>query len=391
MFNRRVIYTITGIRSEYEILLPILELLNKDPEIDLGIVACGTHLIENYGYTIHNIIKDGFKIVDRIDYLMASNSDAGRAKGISLLIEGLISCVIRSKPDFLLVVGDREESIATGIVGNYLKIPVFHIGGGDEAINNADDPIRHATSKLAHIHFTICEKFKQNLLQMGEEPFRVYNVGNPGLDRIRNTQKLSRKETSELIQFDLGDESEPILLVLQHPLSSESEQSYEQMKMTMEAIFELGMKSVVIYPNSDPGSYDIIRAIEEYRDVSHIKIVENLDRIRFVNVLRYASCMVGNSSSGLLEAPFLKKPVINVGNRQKGRINAGNVIFVPNDKDVIKETIRKIVTDEKYVSSILQGIDQYYYGDGYSAEKIIETIKHLKTNENLINKKNIWN
>ncbi len=384
------ILAVTGIRSEFDILYPILSLLQQSEKFKLEIVACGTHLVEKFGNTVQLIADCDFIIADRIDYLLYSNTDSARAKGISLLLDGLINCVVRTKPDFLLVVGDREESIATGIVGNYLKIPVIHIGGGDEAINNADDPIRHATSKLAHIHFTTCEKFKQNLLLMGEEPFRVHNAGNPSLERIRNTQALSRQELSSLIGFDLGKDSEPFLLVLQHPLSSESVFAYIQMKKTMDAIAKLKIKSIIVYPNSDPGSSDIIRAIEEYRDEKHIYICENLDRIRFVNALRHMSCMVGNSSSGLLEAPFVKKPVVNIGNRQKGRINAGNVLFIPHETEVIIKTIHQLIYNKEYQKTFIEGINQYYYGDGYGAEKIVAILEDIELPYNNIIKVNTW-
>ena len=391
MTNVKKILAITGIRSEFDILLPVLNELKRSPEFDLGIVACGTHLVGMYGRTVQLIEKEGFNIVQRIDYLLSSNTDAGRAKGLSILLHDLVGCVEGIRPDFLLVVGDREESIATGIVGNYLKIPVIHIGGGDEAINNADDPIRHATSKLAHIHCATCERYKENLIRMGEEEFRVFNVGNPVLTE-KKYENIVKEELSSLLEFDLGDDPEPFLLVLQHPLSSESDQSYNQMKETMKAVDELQMKCVVIYPNSDPGSTDIIRAIEEYQDNPFIKIIQNLDRIRYVNSLYYANCLIGNSSSGLLEAQFLKKPVVNVGNRQKGRHNAGNVIFIPHDKNIIIEIINKLVYDKKYLKMIIDNIDQYYYGDGNSVGKIIEVIRKINPLDSLIlNKKNSWN
>jgi len=382
---------VTGIRSEFNILLPVLKQLQKNPDFKLGIIACGTHLVDAYGYTVQLIEREGFPIIDRIDYVLYSNTDAGRAKGLAILLEGLVNCVNRTKPDFLLVVGDREEAIATGIVGNYLKIPVIHIGGGDEAQKNADDPIRHATSKLAHIHCTTCERYKQNLIKIGEEAFRVHNVGNPGLDTIKSTEIVSRKELSSLIDFEIANEPEPLLLVLQHPLSSESDKSYEQMKTTMEAIYDLEMKSIVIYPNSDPGSSEIIRAIEEFRDISYIKIVQNLDNVLFVNSLYHANCMIGNSSSGFLEAPFLKKPVINIGNRQTGRINAGNVIYVPHDKNKIIHVVNRIVHNKEYLQDIMDKTNQFYYGDGNSASRIVALIRRTDPRDPiLLNKRNVW-
>ncbi len=385
------IIAISGIRSDYDIMYPVFKELDSDSEIDFKIIACGTHLLKKYGSTIELIEKDGFNIAEKIDYILDSNTDGSRAKGIGILIQSLVQTVERLKPDYLLVLGDREESIATAIVGNYIKIPVIHIGGGDEPYGNADDPIRHATSKLSHIHFTFCEKFRRNLLEMGEEEFRVFNVGNPSLDRIRNTTFLTRDELSQSLDFNLGDESEPFVVVLQHPLSSEVESSYMQMRATIDAIDKLEIKAVIIYPNSDPGSHGIIKAIEECRVNKNIKIFENLDRLQFINALRHATCLIGNSSSGLLEAPFLKKPAINVGNRQKGRLNAGNVIFIPHEIDIIKQTIHKLIFDKKFVDSIINGTDQNYYGDSYSTQKILKIIKEIDIDDNLMVKKNSWN
>ncbi|MDW7973383.1 MAG: UDP-N-acetylglucosamine 2-epimerase [Thermodesulfovibrio sp.] len=344
------VLAITGIRSEYDILYPILDVLRKDNSFCLKVVACGAHLSEWHGYTINKIIEDGFEIADKIDYLLMTNRDTQRAKGVGILITALSQCVERESPDFLLVVGDREESIATAIVGNYMKVLVAHLGGGDPVYGNADDPIRFAVSKLAHIHFVTAEEYGKNLEKIGEEKFRIYWVGNPAYYNIAKTPYMSLDEISEAIGWDLTDGN--YIVLIKHPLSSEKEEAYVQMKTTLQGVQQFSerhnFKVVGIYPNTDPGSYDILRAVEELSNCKNIKFYKTIKREIFVNIMRNAKALVGNSSMGLLEAPYYKLPVVNVGNRQRGRLNAGNVEFVPYDIKYIMESIEKAVFDENY-------------------------------------------
>jgi GDP/UDP-N,N'-diacetylbacillosamine 2-epimerase (hydrolysing) len=241
---------------------------------------------------------------------------------------------------------------------------------------------------MVHIHFTACEDHRKRLIKMGEEPFRIFNVGNPALDRIRTTPHLNRKELSKILNFDIG-KHEPLIIILQHPLSSESESAYKQMKITMESVKELGIKAVVIYPNTDPGSYNIVTVIEEYHDLPNVKICKNLKRLEFVNLMRHASCLVGNSSCGLVEAPFLELPAINIGNRQKGRLNAGNVIFVPHKKEIIVDIIKKVVFNKNFRKKLINNIDNIY-GDGHTKEKIVNVLEKIKINNKLLIKRNTY-
>ncbi len=356
--KKRKILAITGIRSEYDVSYSVFDHIRNKPSLDIEIIACGAHLSSWHGNTLNIILRDGFKVVDKIKNLLSENSDSSRADGAGILIAGLARAVARIKPNFLLATGDREEPLAMAIVANYLKIPLAHIFGGDSAVGNADDCVRHAISKLAHLHFTACAEHKKRLIKMGEEEFRIFNVGNPALDRIRTTPKLNKKELSKLLNFDITNE--PFVIILQHPLSCESDQSYKYMKIIMEAVKELAIKAIVIYPNTDPSSHDIIRAIEEYRYLPHIKIYKNLERLSFVNLMRQASCLIGNSSCGLLEAPFVKLPVINVGDRQKGRINAGNVIFVEPKKKLILDNINKFTYNKEFRKKFISKIKNNY-------------------------------
>ena len=370
------VLAVTGIRSEYDILYPVLKELKKHPEFELKVVVTGAHLSDWHGLTLKKIQEDGFEIADKLDTLLMTNRKTQRSKGVGLLIAALTQTVEREKPDFLLFVGDREESIATCVVGNYMDILVAHIGGGDPVYGNADDPIRMACSKLAHIHFATAQDYANNILKMGEEEFRVVNTGNPALNNIIETKFLSRRELSDFLSINVEDAN--YIVVLKHPLSSEVDDAYHQMKTTMRALArfakEENYKVIGIYPNTDPGAYDIIQAIDEQCD-ENIKFYKNLPRDIFVNLMRGASCLVGNSSMGILEAPTYKLPVVNVGSRQQGRLNAGNVKFVPYDDKQIFEAIKQACMDESY-RSLISSIESPY-GDGSAHKKIVEFLDSI--------------
>jgi len=377
----RKVLAITGIRSEYDILYPIINELRNRETFGVGIVACGAHLSDWHGFTVKKIEEDSFKIVDKIDYLLMTNRKTQRAKGVGVLTYALTQTVEREKPDFLIVVGDREETIATALVGNYMDVLVAHVGGGDPVYGNADDPVRHAVSKLAHIHFTTTKLYAEYLKKMGEDQWRIFNVGNPSLDNIRKTPLKSLDEISDFLQFDVKDKN--YIVLIKHPLSSEKEDSYYQMKVVLEALEELGkednLKVIGIYPNTDPGSYNILRVIDKHKNSNYIKFYKTLPREIFVNVLKSALCLVGNSSMGILEAPFYKLPVVNLGGIQKGRLNAGNVEFVPHKKEVIKKAILKACYDgnyREYVKSLKNP-----YGDGFASKRIGDILENINLND----------
>lgn len=370
------ILAVTGIRSEIEYLMPILGQLRKD-NFDISIVVSGAHLSDWHDDTLRQIEDRGFEIVDRIDSLFSTNRKTQRVKGIGMLTYGLSQTVEREKPDFLLVVGDREESIATALVGNYMDILTIHVGGGDTVYGNSDDPVRHAVSSLAHIHLTLNEIYKEVLLNMGEESFRIFNVGSPSLDRIKREDRMSIKELSSKLNLDVVEKN--YILLIKHPLSSEVDKAYEQMKCTLIAIEDFckenNIKCIGIYPNTDPGSFDMIKAIEEFSTSEYFRFYKNLDRKLFINLIRYSLCLIGNSSMGILEAPFFELPVVNVGNRQRGRINAGNVIFTSYIKEDILNSMNKSCYDQKYREIIKQ--NKAFYGDGNTCTRISEALKNI--------------
>lgn len=375
------IIAITGIRSEYDILYPVIRALSDDKRFDLQLVVSGAHLSDWHGYTLKRIEDDGFKIADKIDSLFSTNRKTQRVKGIGTLVTGMSQTVEREKPDFLIYVGDREEGIAAALVGNYMDLLFAHIGGGDPVYGNADDPIRFAISKLAHIHFTSAKQHAENLKRVGEEEFRIFWVGNPSLDNIRNTKTIKIEELRKYLDFEI--ETRKYIVLINHPLSSEKENSGFQMKTILKSVKvfceKYNYKVVASYPNTDPGAYDILNAIEEYREYPSFKFYKNLSHDEFVNLMRNAGALIGNSSMGILEAPFYKLPVVNVGNRQKGRLNAGNVEFVEYDVNIIVKALEKTCFDGKYREKINEL--ESPYGDGYTSKKIVDILASIDLND----------
>lgn len=371
------ILAVTGIRSEYDILYPVIKKMQEDPKFEIVLAVSSAHLSEWHNFTLKKIEEDGFKIVDKLDSLFMTNRNVQRSKGVGILIYALSQTVEREKPDFLFVVGDREESIATAIVGNYMNILTAHLGGGDPVFGNADDPIRMAVSKLAHLHFTTAEVYAQNLRGMKEDNFRIVFSGNPALANIKNVPQKSTEEVSQYLSFDITDGN--YIVLIKHPLSSEEGDAYEQMKVTLTALEDFcnafNYKVVASYPNTDPGSYDILRAIKEFESKPFIKFNNTLPRDYFINLMRNAKALIGNSSMGILEAPFYKLPVVNVGNRQQGRLNAGNVKFVAHQKEEIYKALEEACLNYDYRLKIKNL--PCPYGDGSAAEIICEAIKNI--------------
>ena len=375
------VLAITGIRSEFDILYPIILELNNNPDIELKLVISGSHLSDWHGNFLEQLEEDGFEIADKIDSLLMTNRNTQRVKGIGMLMLGLSQTVEREKPDLLLVIGDREESIATALVGNYMNVLVAHFGGGDTVYGNADDPVRFAVSKLSHIHLTNAQVYADNLIKNGEETFRVFNVGNPAYKNILDTPICTLKEISDFLKFDISDGN--YIVLLKHPLSSEKEDAFNQMKITLDVIesfcIENNFKLIGIYPNTDPGSYDILDAIKAKETSQLIKFFKNIPREYFINIMRHCKVLIGNSSMGILEAPFYKIPVVNVGNRQMGRLNAGNVEFVNYEFKTIYSAIEKACFNENYLNEISLQLNPY--GNGDSVEKIVNILVGLDLSE----------
>lgn len=372
----RKILAITGIRSEYDLMYPVYKAIDNHENLSLSLIVTGAHLSKNFGYTVEIIKADGFNIVEHIETLIDGDQDISRLKSTSLQLLHLGQTISRIRPDLLLILGDREEALTSAICGTYLNIPIAHISGGDRVIGNADDHIRHAVTKLAHLHFATSEDSKNRILKLGEQDFRVFNVGNPGLDRIAQTPFLSKSAILNYFNFPSQFESsQPLLVLIQHVISTEIKDAAKQMHETLQAVAELGFNTIMSYPNSDAGSREMIDVIESYRYLPNLRIERFIQRDFFINALRHASCLLGNSSLGLLEAPFLKLPVVNIGNRQKARFHVDNVEFITHNKNEIMNAVRKACFNEEY-RKYIQSLG-CPFGDGNTSRKIVEILTNI--------------
>ena len=371
MKQKRLVLGVSGIRSEYDIMSSVFRSIANHPDLDLQLVVTGAHLSDAFGHTAQEIHADGFVVADEIESLLNGDQASSRVKGLAIQLQGLVQTVARLRPDILLVLGDREEAMTTALVGAYMNVPVAHVAGGDRVVGNVDDQVRHAVTKLAHLHFVTNRESRERILRLGEQAFRVFDVGNPGLDRLLEVSEIAAAELSQRLGFTIAD-GEPLVMTIQHVLSTEIDHAYDQMRITLEALAELGVKTVLSYPNSDAGGYQMIRAIREFESLPFLLTAKNIPRLEFVNLMRRASCMLGNSSAGILEAPLLKLPVVNVGNRQHGRLHAENVQFVPHDKNRIIAALRRAIFDKDYRKSVAECSNPY--GDGKSSERIANVL-----------------
>jgi len=391
--KKKKIIAITGCRSEYDIIYSVLSELEQDQEFDLSIIVSGAHLSEYFGHTFDEIKKDGFKISGKIYSLINSDNLIGKAKGAGILLSALSEMLFNLNPDYVLVAGDREEAVISGIACTYLQIPLIHIAGGDrtypdEKINDVDEPIRHATSKLASIHFTMAEEHAERLIKMGEEEWRVFNSGNPALDRFKEHSNISREELLKYFRFD---QDKPIILMIQHVLSGEKEFGYQQIKTTLDALADLNANIIINYPNSDYGSQEMISLLENEKITSNknIRVHKNLPREIFMDLVINTDLLIGNSSMAFLEGGFLGLPAINIGKRQKERLNGGNVVFVEHDVNDIRNMINKVINDKEYSGKLRKS--ESIYGDGNSANKIVSYLKNLTVpKERIIAKDNTF-
>jgi len=379
MKKRKILY-ISGARADYGPMRETLFKIKDHPKLNLEIVATGVHLMPEFGETIREIKKDGFKI-HKINAVYEEDNKESMVRFIGKFLQLLIKKIKRIKPDIILLLGDRAEILAGAIVGAYLDIPVAHVHGG-EVTSTIDEFNRHAITKLSHIHFPATRNSAKRLIKMGEESWRVFVVGAPGLDTILNKRLFLKKKIAEKYNLDL---KRPILLVIQHPVSEEVDKAGFQMKETMEAIKELGYQTVVIYPNADAGGRRMIKVIEKYRKYPFIKIYKSIPRQDYLSLMRCASVMVGNSSSGIIEAPSFHLPVVNIGKRQEGRERAGNVIDVDYKKNEIKKAIKKAIFDKKFRERVKKCKNPY--GDGKAGIRIVNILSKIKIDKKLLQKK----
>jgi GDP/UDP-N,N'-diacetylbacillosamine 2-epimerase (hydrolysing) len=383
--GRLRVLALTGIRSDYDLLYPLLKALREDGSFDLGVVACGAHLTPLHDYSIRNIEKDGFRIVGRIKNLVLSESRGERVKSCGRLLSGLGEVLAKEKPDLLIILGDREEPLMGAVAASYLSVPVVHLCGGDDTHppgGNVDEEVRHAITKLSHVHLTMAAEHSRRVLRLGEEPWRVQTVGNPGLDRLRAEPVLSRAALAR----EIGPAAlKEYLVVIHHSRSAAVASAAAEMKVVLSSSLATGLEVFVSAPNSDPGSESILKVMAAYRKNPRVHLYKNYPRSIFTALLRHARCLVGNSSLGLHEAPFIGLPCVNVGDRQKGRLKGANIEFVPATARPTLAAIRKAAFDEAYRARVKRGRSPY--GDGRMVARALRILKHLPPKAALLAKR----
>ncbi len=375
----RTIGVVSVARSDYGIYLPVLRKIQQDPELKLHLIVAGTHLSPEFGLTVKTIEVDGFEINERVEMLLSSDSPEGIAKSMGLGTIGFAQVYARFRPDILLVLGDRFEMHAAALAALPFKIPLAHIHGGEITQGAFDDALRHSITKLSHVHFVATQESARRVIQMGEEPWRVVVSGAPSLDNLRSLRLLRSEELEA--KYGLCLNPSPLLVTF-HPVTLEYEQTQWQVSELLEALRSCDLPVVFTLPNADTSGRLIRRMIETFAEGSpNVRTVANLGMQGYFSLMAQAIAMVGNSSSGIIEAPSFKLPVVNIGTRQHGRIRAKNVIDVGYRKDEIISGVRRAVTSEFRAG--LQGLINPY-GDGRAAEVITENLKKLVLNNRLI-------
>lgn len=379
----RKIAVVTGSRAEYGILYPVLKAIEAKPELELSLVVTGMHLSREFGYTVKEIQNDGFKVDAKVDMLLSSDTPEAMAKSVGLGIIGMAQAWEQFKPYIILVLGDRVEPLAAAISGAYMNIPVAHTHGGDSPRGGLDEYARHAITKFAHIHFPATKTSAERIIKMGEDKWRVHMVGSPALDSILNEPSIS----AEVLAKKFGiDSSKPLILLVQHPLTTEVENAAGQMRETLRAIIEVGYPAIVVYPNSDAGGRRMIEVIKEYeKKYPFIKALKSLPRREYLGLMKVASVLVGNSSSGIIDAPSLGLPAVNIGTRQEGRERGRNVIDVGHSKQEIIEAIKKALTDKEFLDEVKRCENPY--GDGKASQRIAEILSSIEIVPQLLQKK----
>ncbi len=378
----RTVGIVTVSRSDYGIYLPILRKIQADPDLKLHLIAAGMHLSPEFGLTVRSIEADRFQIAERVEMLLSSDTPEAIAKSMGLGAIGFAQAYARVHPDILLVLGDRFEMHAAALAVLPFKIPVAHIHGGELTEGAIDNALRHSMTKLSHLHFVATEAYSRRVVQMGEEPWRVIVSGAPGLDNLRAMKLLTRRELEA--RFGLRLDTDP-LLVTYHPVTLEYEQTEWQMHELLEALRAFDVPIVFTMPNADTGGRLILQMIREFlRDRPTARLVENLETQAYFSMMACAAAMVGNSSSGIIEAPSFGLPVVNIGSRQAGRLRAKNVIDVGYNRGEVVDGIRQATAPEFGTS--LKGLTNPY-GDGRAAERIVGVLKTVQLDEKLLAKR----
>lgn len=369
---KKLIWIVTGSRAEYGLLRPLIKRIMEDKRFILEVIVTGQHLDNRFGMTYKEIEKDGIKISRKVKTLVSGDSERTIAQSVSSGIAKFSALFVKERPDLLIVLGDRFEIFAVASAAFIFRIPIAHLHGGELTSAAMDDAFRHAITKMSMLHFVSTAEYKRRVIQLGEDPKRVFNVGALGIDNIKQVKLLSRSELQKELKFKLGEKN---VLVTFHPATLEENTRVSSFNELLSALDNFkGLKIIFTKPNADAGSLRISRMIDDYvsKNKDRTKAFISLGTLRYLSLMKNVDAVIGNSSSGIIEAPSFGKPTVNIGDRQKGRLRAKSVIDSKPRMKQISGAIRKALSPE--FTKFCKGVNNPY-GKGNTAGKIYQVIK----------------
>lgn len=377
---KKKICVFTGTRAEYGLLKPLMEKIADDVDFNLQLIASGMHMSPEFGLTYKEIEKDGFQIDEKIDILLSSDTTEGISKSVGLGLISYSDTLKRLKPDIVIILGDRFEAFSMAVSGMLSRIPIVHLQGGEATYGLIDEAIRHSITKMSYLHFTSTEEYRKRIIQLGENPDRVFAVGALGLDNIKHMKLITKKELELRLDFEFAEHN---LLITFHPVTLEFNTSQKQFQVLLDVVDKLkNTKIIFTKANADMEGRIINKLIDEYtqKNTGRSKAFTSMGQLLFLSTLQFVDAVVGNSSGGIIEAPSFKIGSINIGDRQKGRISAKSVIDCEPTGKGIKDALRKLYSGE--FQKILKTV-RNPYGDGNAAGRIIKILKTCNINGKL--------
>lgn len=379
----RKIAVFTGTRAEYGLLYWIIKGLAESEHCELQLFVGGTHLSPEFGKTIQQIEEDNFDVAEKLEFLLSSDSSVGIAKSMGLALISAADAFGRTTPDLLVVLGDRFEAMAVCQAAMVAQIPIAHIHGGETTEGLIDEAVRHSITKMSHLHFTATEQYKQRVIQLGEQPSSVFNYGAPGIDSIKKLDLLTIEEISKSLNFELSEC--PYMVVTYHPVTLSKHGAVEGLNSLLQVLEKyIEFKFIITYPNADTHGRELITRLEKFKNKypDRVLLVQSLGQVRYLSALKYSSLVIGNSSSGLIEAPAFKIPTVNIGDRQKGRLSGTTVIQCSDEKNSIDNAIKKALSME-FTKVCTTSVNPY--GEGDASNKILDKLLSVNLDK-LLNK-----
>tara|TARA_B110001452_G_scaffold234453_1_gene212753 strand:- start:131 stop:1294 length:1164 start_codon:yes stop_codon:yes gene_type:complete len=377
------ICVVTGTRAEYGLLYWTMKAIQANSKIQLSVCVTGMHLSPEFGLTYQQIEEDGFEIDGKVEMLLSSDTSIGITKSMGLGLIGFAGFYERTKPDWVLVLGDRYEILSAVTAAMIAKIPIAHCHGGEATEGLIDEAIRHSITKMAHLHFTSTEEYRQRVIQLGEQPDSVYNSGALGIENINKLALLNKEDFQKSINFNLAEIN---FLVTFHPVTLENLSAKHQFKELLDSLDQFPKANVIFTkPNADNDGRILNDLIDNYVKTNYLRAIafNSLGQIRYLSAIEHCQVVIGNSSSGLIEVPSFKKPTINIGDRQRGRIEAESVITCePNKKEVVESI--QLAISLSFQEKIRQITNPY--GEENSSDKILKTILNTPL-QNILKKK----